>query len=421
MQKNAHKQAMRQRSRTKEKLLMLEKTWRWFGPFDPIALSEVKQTGATGIVTALHQIPVGEIWTEADIMERKRTIEAAGFAWTVAESLPVSELIKLRSEGYQRHIENYKLSVRNLGKCGIDTVCYNFMPVLDWSRTDLEVPMTDGSVTTKFQSVAFAAFDLCILKRRNAERDYTRSGAESARTFYSSLHEKEKARLQRTILLGLPGSANSFSLEEFRAAISAYDRIDEAELRDNLSYFLGQIVPVAEESGVALAIHPDDPPWPLLGLPRIVSTKEDLRRILSSADTFFNGITLCAGSLGARSDNNVVDIAKSFASRLHFIHLRNVKRTADRDFFESHHLEGDVDIGGVMQVLVREQRRRAERGGLNHRMPIRPDHGRLMPADRILEKERGKSVYPGYSLIGRMKALAELRGIEIGVRRAMNF
>jgi mannonate dehydratase len=394
--------------------MALEQTWRWFGPRDPVSLKEIKQTGATGIVTALHHIPAGEIWTSEEIIKRKQAIEAEGFQWSVAESIPVHEDIKKRNGDYRRFIENYKASIRNLGRCGVDTICYHFMPVLDWSRTDLRVEFKDGSITTKFETKALAAFDIFILKRSNAEKNYTEDQVRSARQYYEGLSENQKEKLIQTVLLGFPGSGEAYTLEQLRSALSGYDAIGNKEVRESLHYFLKEIIPAAEESNVLMAIHPDDPPWPLLGLPRIVSNQQDLERILNAVDSSSNGITLCTGSLGASKKNNLVEIAQKFADRINFIHLRNVTRTADESFLEDNHLEGDVDMYGVMKVLLLEQKRRVSAGRKNTRMPVRPDHGHLMLPDH-----HKQGIYPGYSLFGRMRALAELRGLELGISRSL--
>jgi mannonate dehydratase len=392
----------------------MEQTWRWFGPQDPIKLEEVKQTGATGIVTALHHIPSGEQWTVEEITKRKREIESAGLRWSVAESLPVHEGIKTSSANHGKLVENYKISLTNLGRCGVDTVCYNFMPVLDWSRTDLGVEFSDGSITSKFESRVFAAFDLFILKREEAEADYTEDEVENARQYFEGLNERHRDELIQTVLLGFPGSGESYTLAQLRNALHTYDTIGQDELRDNLVQFLKEIVPVAEDSGVRLAIHPDDPPRPILGLPRIVSNRRDVERILAAYDSPSNGMTLCTGSFGAGMKNDLQELTKLFAPRINFIHLRNVTKDPQGDFVEDNHLEGDVDMYGVIRTLLLEQKRRTEEGRKDTRMPMRPDHGHLMLADR----DRAK-VYPGYSLFGRMRGLAELRGVELGIRRSL--
>jgi mannonate dehydratase len=383
-----------------------EQSWRWFGPNDSVSLKEIKQTGASGIVSALHQIPTGEIWPVEEIMKRKNIIESEGFKWTVVESVPVHENIKKRKSNYKQLVENYKKTIRNLGKCGIDTVCYNFMPVLDWSRTDLKVEFKDGSITTKFEAKAFAAFDIFILKRPDAEKSYSAEQIKKARQYIESIDDIQKKKLKDTVLLGLPGSLETYTLEEFKSALSEYNDIDEKALRENLNFFIKEIIPAAEEAGVFMVIHADDPPWSLLGLPRVVSTKQDVEHLLTAVDSPFNGLTLCTGSFGASVNNNLIDMAESFADRINFVHLRNVKR--------NNHLEGDIDIYEVMKILLAEQRRRVNEGRKDIRLPMRPDHGHLMIPD--LQKQ---GIYPGYSLFGRMRALSELRGMEIGIIRSL--
>jgi mannonate dehydratase len=394
--------------------MTLEPTWRWFGPGDPITLKEVKQTGATGIVTALHHVPIGEVWSIDEIMKRKQEIESEGLQWSVAESLPVHEAIKKRKGNFGRLLENYKASIRNLGQCGIDIICYNFMPVLDWSRTALDVEFKDGSITTKFEARVFAAFDIFILERPGAAHYYDDEQYRLAKEYYESLDEARKEKLLRTVLLGLPGSNEAYTLDQFKLALAEYDDVGENALRKNLHAFLEEIIPVAEESGVFMALHPDDPPWPLLGLPRVVSNRRDVEQLLAVVDSPSNGITLCTGSLGAGFQNNLVEMAETFARRVNFIHLRNVTRNELGDFFEDNHLDGDVDMYGVMRALIGEQKRRSEQGKKNARMPMRPDHGHLMLAD-----QHRSNIYPGYSLFGRMRGLAELRGMELGIRRSL--
>ncbi len=396
--------------------MAFEQTWRWFGPNDPISLKEVKQTGATGIVTSLHQIPQGDAWPVQEILLRKQMIESEGLVWSVVESVPVHENIKKRVKDYKRLIENYKQTIRNLGNCGIDIVCYNFMPVLDWTRTDLQVEFYDGSITSKFELKALAAFDLFILKRNGAEKNYTSAQSAEAKKFFEGLDGHRKKSLTETILFGLPGSLEAYSMDGLNTALSEYDSISDAELRSNLYYFIKEITPAAEESRVYLAIHPDDPPFPLFGLPRIVSNKEDIEQLLAAADSLSNGLTLCTGSLGAGKKNNLAGIAAAFADRINFIHLRNVRKYNGSDFLEDNHLEGDVDIYTVMKSLLLEQKKRIEKGRKDSRMPLRPDHGHLMLPD--MNRAR---VYPGYSLFGRMRGLAELRGLELGIRRSLEF
>jgi mannonate dehydratase len=387
-----------------------EQCWRWFGPQDPITLRVVKQTGACGIVTALHNEPAGAIWTIDAIMARKRMIETEGLRWSVAESLPVHEEIKRRGPDSLRLVDNYQTSIRNLGTCGIRTLCYNFMPVLDWSRTDLDTQFADGSITTTFHTHVLAAFDLFVLRRPGAESAYDENSIREAEKYYRSLDERRRDRLVRTILLGFPGSGETYTLDQLRQALAGYRDIAQSRFRENLFLFLRQIVPVAEESGVFLALHPDDPPWSVLGLPRVVSTSDDVTQLLGAADSPSNGITLCTGSFGASRQNNVVAIAERFARRINFVHLRNVTTMDRGDFMESDHLEGDVDMFGVIKALLPEQQRRADQG--RPRIPMRPDHGHLLDADR-------REYYPGYSLLGRMRGLAELRGLELGIQRSL--
>ncbi len=394
--------------------MSFEQTWRWFGPNDPCSLKEIKQTGATGIVTALHQVPVGEVWPVDEIMKRKRLIESEGFSWSVTESVPVHEDIKKRNGNYRRYIENYTGTLRNLARCGVDIVCYNFMPVFDWLRTDLRVVFGDGSITTKFERKVLAAFDIHMLKREGAEKDYTEEQLREGKAHYERMGSEEKEKLLQTILLGLPGSLEAYTLDAFREALGKYDTIGDAELRGNLCEFIREITPAAEEDGVLLGIHPDDPPFPLFGLPRVVSNKKDFEQILAASDSPSNGLTFCPGSLVASPDNDIVDMAESFAKRINFIHLRNVKRDGKGGFIEDNHLDGDVDMYGVMKTLVIEQSRRASLGLKSARMPMRPDHGHLMIPDM-----NRQGIYPGYSLFGRMRGLAELRGLELGIRRSI--
>jgi mannonate dehydratase len=393
----------------------LEQTWRWFGPNDEVTLEEIKQTGATGIVTSLHQIPVGEPWPTEEIEKRKQIIEAHGFNWSVVESIPVHEDIKKRSGNYRIYIENYKQSLCNISKSGIDTVCYNFMPVLDWSRTDLNVKFYDCSITTKFESKVFAAFDLFILKRSDAEKDYSKQQINDAQNYFNTLNESQKEALIETILLGFPGSLEAYTFDKFKIAVSEYKEINGAQLKENLFEFIKEVVPVAEEAGIRMAIHPDDPPWSLLGLPRIVGNKMDIEQILFAHSSLSNGLTLCSGSLGASIKNDIADIANSFSERVHFIHLRNLTRNENGDFMEAHHLNGDLDMYSIMKVLILEQKRRIETGRKDSRMPFRPDHGHLTISDF-----HKKKLYPGYSLVGRMRGLAELRGLESGIRNSLS-
>ena len=396
--------------------MALEQTWRWFGPKDPVSLTEVKQAGATGIVTALHHIPVGEIWSVIEITKRKEIIESEGLKWSVAESVPVHENIKKRKGNYQHLIDNYKESIRNLSKCSINNVCYNFMPILDWSRTDLKVRFKDSSITTRFEAKALAAFDLFLLKRKDAEKNYNEYQINAAEKYFKSLDNRQKEKLIETVLLGLPGSLEAYTLEEFKSAIAEYDDIGEEALRDYLYSFIKEITPAAEEAGVLLGIHPDDPPWSLFGLPRIVSNKSDLEKIIYVVNSPSNGLTVCTGSLGVGYNNDLVDIVQSVAGRINFVHLRNVSRNIDGDFMEENHLAGDIDIYGVMKALIVEEKRRENEGRKDSRIPMRPDHGHLMLPDKNKE-----GIYPGYSLFGRMRGLSELRGLEMGIRLSMGF
>lgn len=390
----------------------MEHTWRWFGPNDPISLSDIRQTGATGIVTALHQVPNGEVWTVEAISERKAMIEAAGLTWSVVESIPVHEDIKRGCGRRDDYIGNYQQSLRNLAACGIDIVCYNFMPILGWTRTDLAWPLEDGGWALRFDQDAFAAFDLFILKREGAEADYTEDDIQRARTYFDNLDDTRRDTLVATLIAGLPGAEEHYSLDDFKGLLATYADIDAEQLRENLGYFLKAIVPVAEEAGVRMAIHPGDPPRPLLGLPRIVSTAQDAQWLLDAAPSPANGLTFCTGSYGVRADNDLVAMARQFAPRIYFTHLRSVKREADpRSFHEAHHLAGDADMVGVIRELVLEECRREHEHG--PRLPLRPDHGHQLLDDQH------RRTNPGYSLIGRLKGLAELRGVELAVRQLL--
>lgn len=393
--------------------MAMEQTWRWYGPNDPISLAEIKQTGATGIVTALHHVPNGEVWSVSEIMKRKAEIELAGLRWSVVESVPVHEDIKKQKGNYKAYIENYKQSVANLGSCGIDTVCYNFMPVLDWSRTEVDWLFADGSRALRFEIKAFAAFDVYILKRKNAGQSYSPKVLAEAKVYFESLSDAGKQKLSDTILLGLPGSEEKYELNRFAEVLKEYEGIDADTLKAHLKYFLSEIIPIAEKAGVRMAIHPDDPPFSLLGLPRVVSTLDDAKEIVETVDSPSNGITLCTGSFGAGHFNNLVEIAEKLAHRINFIHLRNVANDEDGNFFEDNHLDGSTDMYSVIKVLTLEENRRLAAGRTDARMPMRPDHGHQM-----LDDLKKKS-YPGYSLIGRMRGLAELRGLEMGIIRSL--
>jgi mannonate dehydratase len=388
----------------------MEHTWRWFGDRDPITLAQVRQTGATGVVTALHDIPNGEIWPVDAIEARREQIEAAGLVWSVVESVPVHEDIKRGGPLRDRAVAAYQQTIRNLAACGIDLVCYNFMPVLDWSRTDLGYPLEDGTWALRFDADQLAAFDLFLLRRPGAADGYDAEQTARARAVLDAMDADGRERLVDTILLGLPGSEERYTLDEFRDALATYDDVDADALRANLGSFLREVVPVAEEVGLRLAIHPDDPPRPLFGLPRVVSTAEDAQHLLDAAPSPANGLTMCIGSYGSRADNDVVAMTQRFAERIYFAHLRSVRlQDGGRSFYEAPHIAGDADMVAVIAALVAEERRREREGG--PRLPMRPDHGQRMLDDQFRES------YPGYSLIGRLKGLAELRGVEQAVRR----
>lgn len=380
-------------------------SWRWFGPGDPVTLDHVRQAGASGIVSALHHIYDGRAWTPDDVAERKGAIEKAGLRWSVCESIPVHTSIKLRSGPFRRFIDDWKTSLANLGRAGVPVVCYNFMPVVDWTRTDLLYPMPTTGFALRFDMADFVAYDAFVLKRRGAEGDYPEALLETARTRLGTFSESAVARLETNIIAGLPGGEDSYDRAGIARRIAEFDAVGPDAMRENLLAFLREVVPVAEEHGVRLAIHPDDPPFPLFGLPRVVSTAADLRLILDAVPSAANGLTFCTGSLGSRRDNRVEAMAEAFAGRISFVHLRNVSVEDDRSFNESEHLGGDVNMVSVIVALRREERRRAAAGLPGAVIPMRPDHGHLL-ADDIHKKTN-----PGYSLIGRLKGLAELRGV----------
>lgn len=387
--------------------MLMHQTMRWFGPNDPVKLSDIRQAGCAGVVTALHHIPPGYVWSVTEINIRKFMVESEGMSWTVVESLPVSEAIKTQSGDYRKHIANYCQSLRNLATCGIKVITYNFMPVLDWIRTDVNWKLPDGARALYFEKLAFIAFDLFLLQRPGAEKDYTKEEIRQARDRFDSMREHEKQTLFANALLGLPGSDVAFTPQQVLAALEIYKHIDADRLREHLFYFLQQVIPVAEELGLQMAIHPDDPPYPVLGLPRVVSTEEDIAAIIAAAPATCNGLCFCTGSLGVRPDNNLLTILRRFSEHIHFLHLRNTAKDSYGNFYEATHLGGDTDMFLIVKEILQIQKKRGKS------LPMRPDHGHQMLDDL------DKKTYPGYSAIGRLKGLAELRGLELGVYRWM--
>ena len=387
--------------------MLMFQTMRWFGPEDPVSLTDIRQCGSTGVVSALHHIPPGEIWTTEEISKRKKQIETAGMVWSVIESLPVHEDIKRKRGNYKKYIDNYKQSLRNISQCGLQVVVYNFMPILDWLRTDISFQMPDKSLALRFERTAFIAFDLFLLQRPGAEKEYTEIEKQVSRVFFESMTNEAKELLCRNVLLGLPGTKEQFTVKQILETLKTYEGIDRNILMQNLISFLQDIVPVAEEMGLNMAIHPDDPPYPVFGLPRIVSTEKDVTELLHAIPSPANGLCFCTGSFGVRPENDLTGMIQRLGDHIHFIHLRNTRRDSDGNFYEADHLDGDTDMYTVVREINLLMRRKGKT------IPMRPDHGHQMLDDMKI------STYPGYSAIGRLKGLAELRGLELGINQSL--
>ncbi len=392
----------------------MEKTWRWYGPDDPVSLSDIKQSGSTGIVTALHHIKNGDIWTKKEILIRKKLIEVEGLTWNIVESVPVHEEIKLASGNYLQYIDNYKQTIINLAECGINTVCYNFMPILDWTRTDLTYELADGSRTLRFDQIAFAAFELFILKRKDAKNDYTEKEHIEALTYFNNMNQENINKLVSTIIAGLPGAEEGYTLEQFRQQLNRYENTNKEKLRQNLAFFLNELTPICEQVGINMAIHPDDPPRPICGLPRIMSTIDDIAWLRAAVPSSTNGLTVCTGSLGVSPDNDLVDIIKQYGSHIYFLHLRSTQREHNSSsFHEASHIDGDIDMYDIVKAVLEEENKR-QKITTSFQIPMRPDHGHQILDD--LKKE----INPGYSAIGRLKGLAEIRGMEMAIKRELS-
>ena len=402
------------RTNTSPMFSNLEQTFRWYGPTDPVTLAAILQTGATGIVTALHHIPTGEVWGLDEIEKRKNTIKAAGLTWSVVESVNIHESIKTAGSKREEYAAKYVATLKNLAHAGIKTVCYNFMPVLDWTRTNLDYRLPNGASALRFDAAALAAFDLYILEREGAWKDFTPAQQQNAKAFLDGLNAEERTTLINTVMAGLPGTKDVMTVDEFRQHLDAYRDIDAAALKENLAWFLRAVIPEAEKLGIKMCIHPDDPPFPILGLPRVVSTEKGLEHVVNACSSEANGLTFCTGSLGARGDNDLPGMIERLGTHIHFLHLRNVQRQPDGSFYEANHLSGSTDMYAVMKNVILEQKRREESGRHDIAIPMRPDHGHKLLDDFNYD------TFPGYSAIGRLKGLAELRGLEMGIKRSLS-